>query len=206
MRKINNGFKFDNMEEYVEYFNLGSYIENVSNRKKRYGHKFEEHVYRTIQSSSDVFVRKTYADHDVLKGGDLRFVFGETSVLVDIKLNKQKAFKDSSYFLDEGLMLTKNKRNLFYFPLSKDLEVAFSLKDIRKADGLNGYCKFRKPVIVATFNSLSCEVPIHKLFTNEAAREFVKYIHILNLNMIRENMPNKDVASFIFKYNKKIAI
>lgn len=206
MRKLNNGFKFDNMREYVEYFNLGSYIENVSSRKKGYGHKFEEHVYRTIRSSSDVFVRKTYADYDILKGGDLKFVFGDSSVLVDIKLNKYKAFKDSFYFLDEGLMLTRDREEVFYFPLSEDLEVAFSLKDVRKAEGLNGYCKFQKPIIVATFRSVCYEEAIHRLFTKEVAREFVKYIHILNMNMIRENMPNRDVASFVFRYNKKVAV
>lgn len=201
MKKINNGFEFSNMEEYVSYFNLEGYIKYKTSGKKRYGHMFEEHVYKTIQSASDVFVRKTYADHDVLKGADLRFVFGETSVLVDIKLNKLSALKSNKYYLDEGLMLSKDRNDVFYFPLSKDLEVAFSLRDIRKADILNGYCKFKKPIIVATFNALDYSVPTHELFTEEAAREFVKYISILNINMIRENMPYKDVAGFTFKYN-----
>lgn len=203
MRKINNGFEFRNMEEYVEYFNLYNYVKYKTSGEKKFGHMFEEHVFKMVRDNTDAFIRKTYPDHDVLKGADLKFVFDSTSVLVDIKLNKVTALKNNKYYLDNGLMFSEDENDLYYFPLTKGLEVGFALRDEREAYILGGYCKFKKPIVVAIFNSLDYRKDGIELFDEDAAREFIKYIYFLNENMIREKMPRKDVPSFVFQYQEE---
>lgn len=190
--------EFKNMKEYIKYFGLEEYIEHREATKNElgYGAFFEEAVINKLRDAG-VSIQKTSAAYDFIKGADLRMLFDNASILVDIKLNKEKALHGNLYYVKDCLEFSRKKEDIFFFPLSYGVEVGFTLKNIRRSD--KGYCILKKPVLVAVFNFTTSYKNQHKLFTKKAAKQFARYVELINLELIRTlNYPERDSNSFLF--------
>lgn len=187
--------EFKSMKEYIQHFGLEGYIECRKAEKLGYGKLFEDIVIKKLQYTG-ANVQKTSPEYDLMKGADLRMLFGDASILVDVKLNKDKALKGNRYYLKDCLEFSYKKEDIFYYPLSYGIEVGFACKNIRKSN--LGYCTLKKPVLVALFNFTVDKAP-HKLFTVKAAKQLARYIELINLELIRTfDYPARDSNSFLF--------
>lgn len=201
--------EFKNIKEYVKHFMLEDKIKDMRATEKDlgYGKFFEESVIRKLRYAN-VNIQKTGAEYDYIKGADLKLLFDNASILVDVKLNKEKALHANLFYVKDCLEFSRKKEDIFFFPLSYGIEVGFTLKNIRRSD--KGYCVFKKPVLVAVFNCTVDHIKPHKLFTVSAAKQFARYIELINLEIIRElKYPARDSNSFIFtpyKTNKQNVI
>lgn len=190
--------EFKNMKEYVQHFELNDYIEHMKSTEDElgYGKFFEEIVISRLQYAG-ISMQKTGPEDDYIKGADLRMLFNDASVLVDVKLNKEKALHGNLFYIKDCLQFSRKKEDIFYFPLSYGIEVGFTLRNIRRSE--KGYCTLKKPVLVAVFNFTVDNIKPHKLFTVKAAKQFARYVELINLELIRElNYPARDVNSFMF--------
>lgn len=196
--------EFKNMGQYVQSLKLEEYIEDRKSTEKDlgYGKTFEKYVVNKLYQAG-VRIQKTGAEYDYIKGADLRLLFDNASILVDVKLNKEKALHGNLFYVKDCLEFSRSKKDIFYFPLSYGLEVGFTLKNIRR--GEKGYCTLKKPVLVAVFNvTAKCKRNPHRLFTLRSAKQLARYIELINLELVRsENYPARDVNSFYFTPYKK---
>lgn len=190
---------FKSTKECVDTLNLQDYIKEVS-KISSYGHCFEEVIVDNLKSIG-VNVRRTSAEFDVVRGADLRFVFDDASVLVDIKLLTARALKGSKRFIDSGLNQTKREEELHFFNLEEGIDVAFCLKDFSNL-GRIGYCKFNKPVITAVFR-VSREKEAHEYINRNVVMYLKELIRIINQRMIDEGADKKVSNSFEFRYHKQ---
>lgn len=190
---------FKSTKECVDTLNLQDYIKEVS-KISSYGHCFEEIIVDNLKSIG-VNVRRTSAEFDIVRGADLRFVFDDTSVLVDIKLLTARALKGSKRFIDAGLNQTKREEELHFFNLEEGIDVAFCLKDFSNL-GKIGYCKFNKPVITAVFR-VSREKEAHEYINRNVVMYLKELIRIINQRLIDEGADKKVSNSFEFRYHKQ---
>ena len=190
---------FKSTKECVDTLNLQDYIKEVS-KISSYGHCFEEIIVDNLKSIG-VNVRRTSAEFDIVSGADLRFVFDDTSVLVDIKLLTARALKGSKRFIDAGLNQTKREEELHFFNLEEGIDVAFCLKDFSNL-GKIGYCKFNKPVITAVFR-VSREKEAHEYINRNVVMYLKELIRIINQRLIDEGADKKVSNSFEFRYHKQ---
>ena len=190
---------FKSTKECVDTLNLQDYIKEVS-KISSYGHCFEEVIVDNLKSIG-VNVRRTSAEFDIVRGADLRFVFDDTSVLVDIKLLTARALKGSKRFIDAGLNQTKREEELHFFNLEEGIDVAFCLKDFSNL-GKIGYCKFNKPVITAVFR-VSREKDAHEYINRNVVMYLKELIRIINQRLIDEGADKKVSNSFEFRYHKQ---
>ena len=190
---------FKSTKECVDTLNLQDYIKEVS-KISSYGHCFEEVIVDNLKSIG-VNVRRTSAEFDIVRGADLRFVFDDTSVLVDIKLLTARALKGSKRFIDAGLNQTKREEELHFFNLEEGIDVAFCLKDFSNL-GKIGYCKFNKPVITAVFR-VSREKEAHEYINRNVVMYLKELIRIINQRLIDEGADKKVSNSFEFRYHKQ---
>lgn len=199
---VNGKTEFKSMKQYIEYFGLEKYVSHMKTGFKQLGYgKFFEDVVITRLGYAGANVRKTGPAYDLIKGADLKMMFGESSVLVDIKLDKNKAMHANRYYLDDCLEFSFKKEDMFYYPLAYGIEVGFAFRNIRRSDV--GYCILKKPVIVAVFNFTVGLAP-DKLFTVRAAKQFARYVELINLELIRQkNYPVRDSNSFYFTFYDK---
>ena len=190
---------FKSTKECVDTLNLQDYIKEVS-KISSYGHCFEEIIVDNLKSIG-VNVRKTSTEFDVVRGADLRFVFDDTSVLVDIKLLTPRAMKGSKRFINSFLGETKREEELHFFNLQEGIDVAFCLKDFSNL-GKIGYCKFNKPVITAIFR-VSRDKEAHEYINSNVVRDLKELIRLINLRMVSEGADKKVSNSFEFRYHKQ---
>ena len=205
---IENGkTEFKSMKQYVEYFNLGDYVNDRKDEELGFGKTFENHVYDSMRivATGNERIQKTGAEYDLIKGADLKILFDNASISVDIKLNRKKALIGNRYYLKDGLELSFNKEDMFYYPLVKGIEVGFAFRNIRRNE--YGYCTLKKPVLIAIFK-VDREYDAVDAFTLEAARELLKYIKFANIELNRQGKyPINDCNSFYFTfYNKNLNI
>lgn len=203
---IKKKLKFNSIGAYVNHFNLHEDIaqrEEAYKDEDHYGLIFEDAVIKQLQKAG-INAKRTGSAYDFIKGADLRMVFGDSSILVDVKLNMKKAMKGNLFYVGDALEFSRKKENIFFYPLNRYIEVGFTLKNIRKSD--KGYCTLKKPVLVAIFRFNVKIENQHRLFTIDAAKELAKYVYYINLELHRsEGYPLRDSNSFLFTpYNNKI--
>lgn len=190
---------FKSTKECVDSLNLQKYIKSIS-KISSYGHCFEEVVFNNLKDIG-TNVRRTSAEFDIVRGADMRFIFDESSVLVDIKLLTARALRGSKKFINNRLKSSKNEKDLFFFDLGEGLQVAFCLKYFSPL-GKIGYCKFEKAVIVAVFRCKR-EDNIHRLINKDSIIHFRELIRVVNQRMIDNGEPAKVSNSFEFRYHKQ---
>lgn len=190
---------FKSTKECIDMLNLQDYIKEVS-KINSYGHCFEEVIVKNFKSLN-VNIRRTSAEFDIVRGADLRLVFDNTSVLVDIKLLTARSLKGSKRFINAQLNETRNEKELHFFNLDKGIDVAFCLKDFSNL-GKIGYCKFNKPVITAVFR-IDREKEAHEYINRSVALSLKELIRIINERMIEEGADKKVSNSFEFRYHKQ---
>ena len=190
---------FKSTKECVDTLNLQDYIKEVS-KMSSYGHCFEDVIVKNLKTLN-VNVRRTTAEFDIVRGADLRLVFDDTSVLVDIKLLTARALKGSKRFINYQLCETKEEKELHFFNLDKGIDVAFCLKDFSNL-GKIGYCKFNKPVITAVFR-ISREKEAHEYINRSVALSLKELIRIINERMVEDGADKKVSNSFEFRYHKQ---
>ena len=191
--------KFKSTKECVDTLNLQGYINNIS-KVSSYGHCFEEVVFNKLKEIG-TNVRRTSPEFDIVRGADLRLLFDESSVLVDIKLLTTRALKGSKKFINNRIKITKNEKDLFFFDLGKGLQVGFCLKYFSPL-GKIGYCKFEKAVITAVFRCKR-ENSVHELLDKDTIMHFRELIRVVNYRMVENGEPIKVSNSFEFRYHKQ---
>lgn len=190
---------FKSTKECVDSLNLQKYIKNIS-KVSSYGHCFEEIVFKNLKDIG-TNVRRTSAEFDIVRGADMRFIFDESSVLVDIKLLTNRALRGSKKFINYRLKSSKNEEDLFFFDLGEGLQVAFCLKYFSPL-GKIGYCKFEKAVITAVFRCKR-EDSIHELINKDSIMHFRELVRVVNQRMVENGEPSKVSNSFEFRYHKR---
>lgn len=189
---------FKSTKECVDTLNLQKYIGSIS-KVSSYGHCFEEVVFKSLKNIG-TNVRRTSPEFDIVRGADMRFIFDESSVLVDIKLLTARALRGSKKFINNRLKVTKNEKDLFFFDLGKGLQVAFCLKYFSPL-GKVGYCKFEKAVIAAVFRCKR-EDSIHELVNEDSIMHFRELVRVINHRMVENGEPVKVSNSFEFRHHK----
>jgi hypothetical protein len=193
--------RFDSLKEYITFFGLEGYIKERRKAVLGYGIEFENHVFEQLKFVG-LNVKKCSPEYDMIKGGDLRVIFPGSSILVDIKLNEAKATKSNLYYIKDGVEFGRTKEDMFMFPLGKDLEVGFALRNIRR--GEDGYCVLDKPVLVALIkNNNKEEKDLTKLFNYKAAYWLATIIELINNKIMAEGYPNRDTQAFDFVFYNK---
>lgn len=193
---------FSSMKEYVEYFKLNNYIQDRLSNDMGYGKLFENIVKERI-GYAGCRLQSTGPEYDLIKGADLKMLYDDASILVDVKLGQEHGMRSNLFYIGDALELSRKKEAIFFYPLTYGLEVGFALRNIRR--GKDGYCVLKKPVVVAMFKktAIAEDIAPHKLFTVKAAKQFARYIELINLTLIREGYPERDSNSFTFvPYNK----
>ena len=199
---VNGKTEFKSMKQYIEYFGLEKYVSHMKTGFKQlgYGKLFEDVVVTRLRYAG-ANIQKTGPEYDLIKGADIKMLFDDASILVDIKLNKDKAMHSNRYYLNDFLEFSYKKEDMFYYPLAYGIEVGFAFRNIRRSDV--GYCVLKKPVLVAIFN-FTVDLDPHKLFTVKAAKQFARYVELINLELIRQkNYPVRDSNSFYFTFYDK---
>jgi hypothetical protein len=193
--------RFDSLKEYITFFGLEGYIKERRKTVLGYGIQVENHVYEQLKFVG-LNVKKCSPEYDMIKGADLRVVFQGSSILVDIKLNESKATKNNLYYIKDGMEFSRDKDDMFMFPLGKELEVGFALRNIRR--GEDGYCVLDKPVLVALIrNNSKEERDMTKLLNYKAAYWLATMIELVNNKIMGDGYPSRDTQAFDFVFYNK---
>lgn len=190
---------FKSTKDCVDTLNLHNHIKDMAGIHS-YGHCFEEAMFNSLKEIG-ANVRKTSIEFDVVRGADLRFVFEDSSVLVDIKLLTERSLKGTKKFINSKFKESKNEKDLFFFNLTEGIQVGFCLKYF-SALGRIGYCKFEKAVITAVFRCKRNKAA-HNYISPDVARHFENLVRVVNSVMIDNGEPAKVSNSFEFRYHKQ---
>ena len=187
--------RFKSLKEYVEYMDLGGYIERRKQLLKTtntYGLRFEGSIIRALKK--EYKVSKCTPEYDMIKGADIKFCYDNSSVLIDIKLNEPKVLSEDNTYFSKSFDATANKKDIKRFQISDRLSVFFAFRGIRQQP--YGEVVLDKPTVIACFTCTDSidENPI----TDKEARDIANCIKFVNAYLEHEGYPARDPRGFTY--------